>query len=104
MIRFKDITIVLLNVQNTGEMHLLFNRSQPCSYHYSPINSTTPQRVRIPSNYMNETPEKVNELCSLKHNQVVCAVSIGSNEQQRHLVYTGGKGCVKVSLCLLNLL
>ena len=53
---------------------------------------------------MNDAPEKVNELCSLNHDQVVCAVSIGSNEQQRHLVYTGGKGCVKVSLCLLNLL
>ena len=46
---------------------------------------------------MNEMPEKVNELCSLKHDQVVCAVAIGSNEQQRQLVYTGGKGCVKVS-------
>ena len=45
---------------------------------------------------MNEMPEKINELCSLNHDQVVCAVSIGSNEQQRHLVYTGGKGCVKV--------
>ena len=76
---------------------ILFFRSQPCSYHYSSLNSTTPQRVRIPSNYMNEMPEKVNELCSLKHDQVVCAVAIGSNEQQRHLVYTGGKGCVKVS-------
>jgi len=71
-------------------------RSQSCSYHYSPINSTTPQKVRNPSNYMNEMPEKVNELCSLNHDQVVCAVSIGSNVQQRHLVYTGGKGCVKI--------
>ena len=38
----------------------------------------------------------VNKLCSLMHNEVVCAVTISSDEQ-RPLVYTGGRGCVKVS-------
>ena len=37
----------------------------------------------------------VNKLCSLMHNEVVCAVTI-SDDELRPLVYTGGRGCVKV--------
>ena len=44
---------------------------------------------------MNGMPT-VNKLCSLMHDEVVCAVTISSDEQ-RPLVYTGGRGCVKVS-------
>ena len=70
------------------------NRIQPTTYHYSSPTDTKPQRVKIPSNYMNDMPI-VNKLCSLMHNEVVCAVTISDDEQQP-LVYTGGRGCVKV--------
>ena len=75
-----------------------FNRLQPSSYYFNSQTNNNPQRVKIPANFMNGMPI-VNKLCSLMHDEVVCALTV-SDDEQRPLVYTGGKGTVKVSLII----
>ena len=75
-----------------------FLRIQPSSYYINSQTNNNPQRVKVPANFMNGMPF-VNKLCSLMHDEVVCALTV-SDDEQRPLVYTGGRGTVKVSLII----
>jgi WD40 repeat protein len=66
---------------------------RPYSFRVNPEGHLQPMPISPNSISGPGLPRNLQQICSLKHGEVVCAVAISNPVKQ---IFTGGKGCVKV--------